>query len=26
LHAVILDISDGTLEQFDQSLNCFIPI
>jgi carbonic anhydrase len=26
LHAVILDISDGTLEQFDQSTNGFIPI
>jgi len=26
LHAVILDISDGTLEQFDQSSNSFNPI
>ena len=26
LHAVILDISEGTIKQFDASSNCFVPV
>ena len=26
LHAVILDISEGTIKQFDESSSCFVPV